>query len=80
MELIPKLMPRLGNRTRFPSSPDNGKKTPRNASKPPSIRIRPAPTVSGSSVTSGRCCACATDAVASHTPITHAAHRTIRIS
>src|SRR5687768_8487557 len=56
-EPIPRLIPISGNRRRLPVSPEAGYSTSRWKSIPPSIRIRPAPTVSGSSVTSGLCCA-----------------------
>src|SRR3954463_12992629 len=57
MELTPTLTPTSGNRNRFPRSPETGYAASRAYSTPPSSSRRPAPIVSGSSVTSGRCCA-----------------------
>src|SRR6267142_49803 len=51
------LRPKIGSRRRFPCRPETGYTTSSSYSTPPSRSRRPAPIVSGSSVSSGRCCA-----------------------
>src|ERR1700741_3857327 len=51
------LRPTIGTRRRCPWRPETGYTMSRSYSMPPSTSRRPAPIVSGSSVTSGRCCA-----------------------